>query len=170
VSEEIFNRVASSPLITIDLEAYLPDEKIIPLDMKDMLYEGMILKEKDFRTFVKENDWSQYKDAYVALFCSTDAIIPKWAYMILVSKLLPFARTVYYGSPDELVKELTLERIRTIDSERYRDKKIVIKGCGDKNITEPVYMEVVAKLQPVASSIMYGEPCSTVPVYKKSRR
>jgi len=170
VSEEIINRVASSPLITINLEEYLPKEIIMPLDIKDLLYEGMILREKDFRTYAKENEWSKYHDAYVALYCSTDAIIPKWAYMILVSKLLPHARSIYYGTPDELEKELTLQRIRNMDPENYRDKKIVIKGCGDKEISEAAFMQIVVHVQPLAASIMYGEPCSTVPVYKKPRK
>ena len=165
--EEIINRVASSPLITIDLEQLLPDESIMEFDLASILYEGIILKEKDFRSFVKSNDWSIYNDQHVAIYCSTDAIIPKWAYMILASKIAPIAKSIVYGNQSVMENTLIRKAIDEMNVEEYVDKKIVIKGCGTKKISEASYLELTNRLLPVASSIMYGEPCSTVPVYKK---
>lgn len=169
MSQEIINRVASSQLVTIDLQDYIPEGEKTLYDLKENLYEGLILREKDFRNFIKENDWSQYKDKHVAIHCSTDAIIPKWAYMLLASKINPFASSVVHGDLEYQKQELLLRSIRDIDPEEFIGKKVVIKGCGEQEISEAAYMEITAILLPYAASIMYGEPCSTVPVYKKPK-
>jgi len=165
----IVNRVANSPLVTFDLEAYYhPGERIL-LDIKELLFQGLILKEKDFRQYIKETDWSIYKDKNVAIWCSADAIIPTWAYMLLTTRISPYAHLVVFGTLEDLEKTLYQEAINRIDLEKYRDKKVVIKGCGKYKVPEAAYVEVTRLLTPVASSIMYGEPCSTVPLYKKPR-
>jgi hypothetical protein len=170
VSEEIINRVSSSPLVTLDIADYIPKGERVQYDLKDNLFQGLILREKDFRAFIKEKDWSEYKGKHVAVLCSVDAIVPKWAYMLLVTKLQPFADTIVYGDLADLERALIIRSLRQINPEDYTDKKLVIKGCGEKEISESAYMEVVNMLQPFVSSIMYGEPCSTVPVFKKPRK
>jgi len=169
VTEEIKNKVASSPLITINLEDFLPKGERVIYDLKDNLYEGIILREKEFRTFLKENDWSVYEGKHVAVSCSVDAIIPNWAFMLLTTKIAPFASTVVYGNLEALEDEIIRKAIRNLDPETYRDKKIVIKGCGEIEIPTSAFMEIVSILQPVVASIMYGEPCSTVPVFKSPK-
>ncbi len=167
--EEIVNRVARSPLITFDLEdIYSPGERVL-FDIKAHLYQGMILKEKDFRAFVKEHDWSQYQGKNVALTCSVDAIIPTWAYMLLCVNLEPYAHHLVLGDLQDLEKALYQKALNAIDPEDFRDKKVVIKGCGKLPVPESAYIEITRLLRPVAKSIMYGEPCSTVPLYKKPR-
>lgn len=170
MSEEIINRVSTSQLITLDLADYIPEGERVQYDLKENLFQGLILREKEFRTFIKEKNWSEYEGKHVAVHCSEEAIVPKWAYMLLVTKLQPFAKTIVYGNLDDLERALIIQSIRQIDPEIYKDKKLVIKGCGEKEIFESAYMEVVLLLQPYVSSIMYGEPCSTVPVYKKPRK
>ncbi|MDX1630126.1 MAG: DUF2480 family protein [Fulvivirga sp.] len=167
---EIVNRVAKSPLITLDLQEYYPAGERKVLDIKDWLFQGMILKEKEFRATVKDHDWSQYENCYVAITCSAEAIVPTWAYMLVASKLEGVAKLMIFGSEQELEKIILKESLSQIDPEKYQDKKLVIKGCGDPRITEFAYVEIVRILKPVASSIMYGEPCSTVPIYKKPRK
>jgi len=169
MSQEIVNRVASSPLITIDLKDYIPDGERVDYDLKNDLYEGLILREKEFRSSIRDRDWSEYKGKHVAIHCSEDAIIPKWAYMLLASKLAPFASSIVFGNLDQLENELLIRSIKKINPQNFKDKKLVIKGCGEKEISEAAFMEIVVLFQPVAASIMYGEPCSTVPVYKKPR-
>jgi hypothetical protein len=169
VQEEIINRVASSPLITLDLEQLSPSGERVQYDLKDNLYQGIILKEDDFRAFLRENDWSVYKGKHVAVFCSEDAIIPHWAFMLLVSRLSPYAKTVVYGKLDDLEIELYRRAIQQLNPEDYKDKKIVVKGCGEKTVPVSAYMDVMTLLQPVATSVMFGEPCSTVPIYKKPK-
>ena len=165
----IVNRVANSPLVTFDLEVfYHPGERLL-LDIADQLYEGLILREKDFRAWVKETDWSVYEDKNVAIQCSVDAIIPTWAYMLLTTRISPFAHMVVFGTLEDLEKALYQDAINAIDLEKFRDKKIVIKGCGKYQVPESAYVEITRLLTPVASSIMYGEACSTVPLYKKPR-
>jgi hypothetical protein len=163
----IVNKVAESGLVTLDLETFYPTEEILSFDLKDHLFMGLILKEKDFRSALAEMDWENYRDKYVAVFCSADAIIPLWAYMLVSSQLSPVAKKVFSGSPDEARKQLFIERINAIDSNDYADKRVVIKGCGDLDIGEFAYIEITNKLTPVVKSLMYGEPCSTVPVYKR---
>jgi hypothetical protein len=170
VNEDIINRVSSSQLITLDLADYIPKGERVQYDLKDNLFQGLILREKDFRSFIKEKDWSEYKGKHVAVHCSADAIIPKWAYMLLVTKMLPFATTIVHGDLNDLERDLLIRSINHINPEDYKDKKLVIKGCGEKEIYESAYMEIVLRLQPYVASIMYGEPCSTVPVFKKPRK
>lgn len=167
MEDNIINRVAGSGLIEINLEDYYPKEERVEIDIKNNLYEGLILKEKDFREFIKNNDWSQYKNKFVAITCSADAIVPTWAYMLVAVSLQPFAKRFVFGDLKTLETVLFLEAIRKIDPEEFRDKKIVIKGCGNLPIPESAYVEITRKLSPVAKSIFYGEPCSTVPIMKK---
>jgi len=167
IQENIVNKVAQSGLITIDLANYAPKSTIVVYDIKDNLFHGLILKEKDFREFVKEHDWSQYTDQHIAITCSTDAIVPTWAYMILTNKLTPYAKSIHFGTEEEARKELFLESISKIDYELYKDERIVVKGCGDIHIPEAAFVLFTQKLTAVSKSIMYGEPCSTVPVFKR---
>jgi hypothetical protein len=167
--EEITNKVANSGLITIDLgELYLPGERVV-IDIKDQLFQELILREKDFREFIKSHDWSQYKDKYVALTCSADAIIPDWTWMLLASALQPFAKKIVFGSIEVLETVLFDETLLNLDIEKYRDARIVIKGCGDKPVPKSAYIELTRKLQPIVKSLMYGEPCSTVPIFKQAK-
>jgi hypothetical protein len=139
----------------------------VALDIKDQLFQGLLLREKDFRNFIAEHNWEQYRDKHVAVFCSTDAILPKWAFMLLAQALQPFAASVVYGSVEQLETILYQQALTEVNAEEYRDKRIVIKGCGDKDVPTFAYVELTRILTPVAKSIMYGEPCSTVPVFKR---
>ncbi|WP_299758908.1 DUF2480 family protein [uncultured Pontibacter sp.] len=169
MSEEIVNRVAQSALVTLNLELLLhPGERVI-YDIKDNLFQGLILREKDFRAFVKEHDWSQYEGKNIAITCSVDAIVPTWAYMLLASKLQNHAHYYVFGDLEALEQALMQEAIAKVDMEEYRDAKVVVKGCGSIPVPTYAYVEVMRKLLPVAASIMYGEPCSTVPLYKKPK-
>ena len=165
----IINKVAQSSLITFDLEKIYPSGERILYDLKDNLFQGLILREKDFRDFVSSYNWAQYQDKYVAIYCSVDAIIPIWAYMLLASKINPFAKKVVFGDLKALEQNLFQEALSKINPEEFRDGKIVIKGCGHLPISEFAYVEIMRILQPVAASIMYGEPCSTVPIYKRPK-
>lgn len=168
MAEEIINRVANNKnLITIDLEDYYPAGDRVVFDIKDWLYEGFILREKEFRQQVSEHDWSQYQNAYVALHCSSDAIIPGWAYLLLTTKLTPFAKHVAVGSLKDLETILFSDIVRTLDISAYQDKLLIIKGCANKPIPENAYIQLIQKLQPIAKSIMYGEACSSVPLFKR---
>ena len=167
MSEPFINKVAESGLVTLDLEQYFPRGEVALFDLKDHLFMGMILKEKDFREALKNKDWSVYQDKNVALFCSADAIIPVWAWMLAAAYLQPVAKELVMGDEKELHKQLFLKNIAAIDTAAFTDKRMVIKGCGDTPIGDFAYMEITKKLLPVAKSIMYGEPCSTVPVYKR---
>lgn len=169
MSEEIVNRVAQSALVTLNLELLLhPGERVV-YDIKDNLFQGLILREKDFRAFVKEHDWSQYEGKNIAITCSVDAIVPTWAYMLLASKLQHHANYYVFGDLEALEQALMQEAIAKVDMEEYRDAKVVVKGCGSIPVPTYAYVEVMRKLLPVAASIMYGEPCSTVPLYKKPK-
>ena len=165
----IVNKVALSPLITIDLETYRPSGEMVEYDIKDNLFMGLILKEKDFREFIKTNDWSVFTDKNVAIICSADAIVPTWAYMLLAHALKPFAIKIYFGESAEFERFLWLQQLQSIDIEQWRDKKIVVKGCGDKPIPSAAYVEITGLLANVAQSVMYGEPCSTVPLFKNKK-
>lgn len=168
MAEEIINRVANNTkLITFDLEDYYPKGKRVLFDIKDWLYEGLLLREKDFRQLVLDHNWNQYQDQYLALTCSTDAIIPAWAYLLLTSSLVPYAKKVVTGSLEILETILYNEIINDLDISEYEDKMLIIKGCANKPIPEGAYVSLLQKLQPVAKSIMYGEACSSVPLYKK---
>jgi len=169
MNEPFVNKVAESGLISLDLETYYPKGETAVFDLKDHLFMGMILKEKDFREALKKMDWTYYKDKNVALTCSVDAIIPVWAWMLVASYLEPVAKEIVMGDEKELHKAVFLKNIDAIDTNEFLDKRVVIKGCGETPIGDYVYMEITKRLRPVVKSIMYGEPCSTVPVYKKSR-
>ncbi|WP_020529223.1 DUF2480 family protein [Flexithrix dorotheae] len=169
MEEQIINRVANSPLISIDLEEYYhPGERVV-YDLKQNLFQELILREKDFRAFVKENDWSQYKDKNVAIVCTADAIVPTWAFMLIASKLQPHANMVTFGSLEELESALFREAISKINTEELKDRMVVVKGCSDLPVPVSAYVELTRKLRPIVKSIMFGEPCSTVPIYKKPK-
>ena len=168
MSEPIINKVAESGIITLDPADHLPVGETSVFDMKDHLFMGLILKEKDFREALKNMDWEQYRDKNVALTCTADAIIPAWAYMLVAANLQPVAKDIVMGDEKELQRQLFLKNITHINVSDFTDKRVVIKGCGDIPIGDFVYMELTKILRPVAKSIMYGEPCSTVPVYKKN--
>jgi hypothetical protein len=167
MSDPIINKVAESGIITLDPEKYFPKEDVVLFDLKDYLFMGMILKEKDFREALKNTDWNQFQGKSVAIVCSADAIIPVWAYMLIASFLQPVAKKIWMGPAEELNKQVFLKNIDSIDLDELTDKRIVIKGCGETPIPDYVYMELTRLLRPIAKSIMYGEPCSTVPVFKK---
>jgi Protein of unknown function (DUF2480) len=165
--KEIVNRVTGSSLITFDLEEhYQPGERIL-FDLKDVLFQGLILREKDLRDFVKANDWSVYKDKFVAITCSADAIIPTWAYMLVAIAIKPYAKVVEFGSLEKLEERLFEEELSKVDWEHYRNAKIVVKGCSKVDVPASAYVKVVTELQPIASSLMFGEACSTVPLFKR---
>ncbi len=167
IQENIINKVASSGLVTLNLEDYYqPGERVL-YDIKDNLFHGLMLREKDFRAFIKEHDWSQYQDKYVAVTCSADAIVPTWAYMLLANKMIPFAKEVVFGNLETLETVLLVKALEKIDVQAYANERIVIKGCGDLEISPSAYVEITNKLTPVVKSIMFGEPCSTVPVFKR---
>ncbi len=167
MEELIVNKVAQSGLITLNLEEMYPQGKRIAYDLKDNLFMGMILKEKDFREFLKEHDWSQYQDAYVAVYCSEDAIVPLWAYMLLAIHLEPFAKKVVYGSLEDLELSIYKDLFEALDWSIYDQARVVVKGCSDLSIPTAVYVELVSRLKPRVKSLMFGEPCSTVPLYKQ---
>jgi hypothetical protein len=167
MSEVFVNKVANSGIITLDLEKYVPADETATFDLKEHLFMGLILKEKDFREALKNLDWSSYQNKNVAIICSVDAIIPVWAYMLIVTYLQPVAKDIFVGSVIEMQKHLFLKNIASIRAEEYTDQRIVIKGCGEVPIENFAYAEITKLLKPVAKSIMYGEPCSTVPIYKK---
>lgn len=164
---ELVNKVAQSGLITIDLEDFFPKEAIVSFDLKEFLFRGLILKELDFRAALKAVDWTVYKDKTVAAFCSADAIIPQWAYMLVATYLSAATSAIYFGTPEEVEQKLFLSNLKNMDAAQYSGEKIIIKGCGTKTVTGEAYLEVTKKLQPLVKSLMFGEPCSTVPVYKK---
>lgn len=164
----IVNRVAKSGLITFNLEDYRPAGERAVIDIKDQLYQELMFKEKDFRAWVKEHDWEQYRDKYVAVTCSTDAIVPAWPFMLIVTKLQPIAAYAMYGTPEELEIELIKNALNEVDFEQYYGAKVVIKGCG--NITEPLYVDLTRRLMPYVAKLMYGEPCSMVPLFKDLSR
>jgi hypothetical protein len=166
---EFVNKVANSGIITFNLEdLYHPGERVV-FDIKDQLFHGLILKEKDFREFIKTHDWSQYQGKNVSVICSADAIVPTWAYMLLAVKLAPYANHFVFGDMDVLEASLYQKMISAIDAEQYRDQRVVVKGCGDLPVPTSAYVEITRFLAPLAKSIMYGEPCSTVPIYKKAK-
>lgn len=166
MSNEIINKVANSGLITIDLEEFFPKGERVLFDLKPLLFQELILKEKDFREFIKTNNWSFYENKIVGLICSTDAIVPTWAYILLAIALEPYAKKVYFGSLNEIETLLFSEKLNSLDISKYKDARIVIKGCGEKKIPINAHVQLTTLLKPFAKSIMYGEPCSTVPLYK----
>ena len=167
--DKILEKIKNRPLTTLNLEEYLSKEKVVVFDLKDNLFKGLILREKDFRIFIKEHNWEQYQDKNIAITCSADAIVPQWAFMLVAVKLEPFVKKMIFGTAKELEKELFIKNIEAIDVERFRDAKLVVKGCGDVAIPTYAYVEITRLLRPVVFSLFYGEPCSTVPLYKRKK-
>lgn len=167
MSEPIINKVAERGLISLDLTHFIPSEEIVLFDIKQYLFMELILKEKDFRAALASADLSIYQDKIVGIYCSTDAIIPMWANMLIASALQPFAKAIYFGDENKVREQILLEGISQIDPTEYIDQRVVVKGCGETPVGESAYIAITNKLRPVVKSIMYGEPCSTVPVYKK---
>lgn len=167
MNDPLINKVAESGLITLDPEKYFPRGETAVFDLKDFLFMGLILKEKDYREALKTLDWEQYRDKNVAITCTADAVIPVWAYMLAASYLEPVAKDFIMGDDKELLKTIFLKNLSQINVHEFADKRVVVKGCGETPIGDYVYMELTKLLRPVAKSIMYGEPCSTVPVFKK---
>ena len=167
MSDTLINKVAESGLITLDPADFLQREPVQVIDLKEFLFMGMILKEKDFREKLKTMNWEPYRNSIVTLTCSADAIIPVWAYMLLATYLQPLASVLLMGDEAAAKKQMLQRAIQNWDVEAYREKRVVIKGCGDDEVEAFVYMEMTNKLLPVVKSIMYGEPCSTVPVFKR---
>ncbi|MDF2447674.1 MAG: hypothetical protein K0R26_178 [Bacteroidota bacterium] len=166
--DEIVNKVASSGLITIDLENFYPKGERVVFDLKPLLFQELILKEKDFREFVKQHNWENYRDKFVAITCSADAVVPTWAFMLVSISLEPFAQKIIFGSLETLESIVFHEQLQALNYGDYKDKRVVIKGCSNLPVPVNAYVELVKALRPLAKSIMYGEPCSTVPLYKAS--
>ena len=167
MADEIVNKVANSALEVFDLEDYYPKGIRTEIDISQWLYEGFLLKEKDFREALKNHDWSQYENHYVAIYCSTDAIIPAWASILVTIHVFPFVKKVVSGNLQDLETSLYQEILSTIDYSKYQDKPVIIKGCSKKPVPESAYILAVQKLQPFAKSIMYGEACSALPLFKR---
>ncbi|MFK8103481.1 MAG: DUF2480 family protein [Saprospiraceae bacterium] len=168
-SNPLVNRVASSGLITINLEDFFPSEETAVFDLKAYLFKELILKEKDFRAALKAHDWSQYQGKHLAVYCSTDAIVPVWAYMLVAAYATPFALQIFQGDLTQFYATFFDKILATWDASQYEGKRIVIKGCSNKPVPPAAYVGLTQKLQPYAQSIMYGEPCSTVPIFKRPR-
>jgi hypothetical protein len=165
--DQIINKVSNSSLISFDLEEYYqPGERVV-VDITDQLYEGIILKEKDFRSFIKTHDWSVYENKFVAITCSADAIIPTWAYMLISIALKPFAKDVVFGSLSDLEIEIFRKALQKVDWSTFRNAKVVVKGCSKVDVPASIYVEATNQLMNYVSSLMFGEPCSTVPLFKK---
>ncbi|MDX2195849.1 MAG: DUF2480 family protein [Cytophagales bacterium] len=169
MEKEIINKIAQSALISIDMEEWYDATPRLYFDMKKLLFQELILREKDLRDYISTHNWEQYRGKHVAVFCSADAIVPTWAYMLLISKIAPIAQSVVCGTSEKLEEAIWDKILQNIDTSKYIDAKVVIKGCSQVHIPIYVYSKLTAMLVPVASSIMYGEPCSTVPVYKKPK-
>lgn len=167
MENEIINRVANSKLVVVNLEDYYPKGQRTVLDIKDWLFQELVLREKDFRASVNEHDWSQYQDHYVALTCTSDAIVPAWAFMLLTMHLQPYAKTIVVGSLEQLETSIYQEVIQNLDTKTFVDQPLIIKGCTNKPIPDNAYIMLAQKLKPLARSIMYGEACSSVPLYKR---
>jgi hypothetical protein len=169
MEQPLVNRVASSGLITLKLEEFFPAVELAHFDLKDFLFMELILKEKDFRAALKEHNWEQYTGKVLLVYCSTDAIIPVWAYMLVAAYATPSAVDVFQGDREDYYRTYFLRQLDQLDVEQYRDQRLVIKGCSDHPVPPAAYLEITRLLQPLAKSIMFGEPCSTVPVYKQPR-
>lgn len=167
--KEIVNRVSSSALVTFDLEEYYRSGDRVLIDIKDQLFQELILREKDFREYIKTHNWSQYKNKFVAIHCSVDAVVPTWAYMLFSIALEPYASKIIFGTLEDLEAQLFYDELLKVDWSLYRDAKVVIKGCSKVEVPVKAYVEVTNKLRSVATSLMFGEPCSTVPLYKRPK-
>jgi hypothetical protein len=169
MENEIVNKVALSSLVSLDLEALYPTGERVLFDLKPLLFEELILKEKDFRAFLKEHNWLQYQGKHVAITCTADAIVPTWAFMLIALKLEPYASTIHYGNIQSLEDELWAEDLNKLDLEPYKGAKVVIKGCSKIEVPVSAYVKISKLLRPITASVMYGEPCSTVPLYKADK-
>jgi hypothetical protein len=167
IQENIINKVAQSGLVSLDPASFYPPGERVIYDIKNNLFHGLILREKDFREFVKEHDWTQYQGKNVGITCTADAIVPTWAYMLVANRMAPYAREIVFGDKDTLETVLFEKALSGLNIEQYRNQRIVIKGCGDVEVPASAYVELTKKLSPVVKSLMFGEPCSTVPIYKK---
>jgi len=167
IQENIVNKVASSGLVTLNLEEYFHKGERLVYDIKDNLFHGLILKEQDFRAFIKAHNWEQYQGKNIAITCSADAIVPTWAYMLLANKMKPYANELVFGDLETLETILYTKALAKIDINAFAGERVVVKGCADLEVPVSAYVEITALLTPVAKSIMYGEPCSTVPIYKR---
>ena len=169
MAEEIVNRVKKSGIVTIDFEDLYPKNNRVAFDIEPLLWQGLALKEKDFREYVAAHDWSQYKNSYVAIFCSVDAIVPTWAYMLLATHLEPYADLVVFGSQELLESKVFDKVVEEIDLEEIKDRRVVVKGCSKLPVPVSAYVDLSIKIKPVVKALMFGEPCSTVPIYRKPR-
>lgn len=169
MEDRIVNRVANSKLVTIDLDSLYPKGERIELDITPWLFQGLIVREKEFRTQLKEHDWNQYKNSYVILSCSSDAIVPGWAYLLITTYLQPFAKLITKGTKEDLNNLLLAQVINELDMKEYQDKPVIITGCSDNPIPETSYLLLLQKLMPIARNIMYGEACSSVPLFRASK-
>lgn len=167
IQENIVNKVAASGLVTLNLEEYFHKGERLVYDIKDNLFHGLILKEQDFRAFIKTHDWEQYRNQNIAITCSADAIVPTWAYMLLANKMKPFANEVVFGNLETLETVLYIKALAKVDLSVFAGERVVVKGCADLEVPVAAYVEITALLTPIVKSIMYGEPCSTVPIYKR---
>jgi hypothetical protein len=167
IQENFVNKVATSGLMTLNLEEYFHQGERVVYDIKDNLFHGLMLREKDFREFIKTHDWSAYTDKNIAITCSADAIVPTWAYMLLANKMKPYANEVVFGTLETLEATLFVRALAKIDLNSFANERVVIKGCADIEVPVAAYVEITNLLTPVVKSIMYGEPCSTVPIYKR---
>jgi len=168
MNEPIVNRVAESKLITFDLQEFYPNGERVFFDISEWLEKGLVLKEKKFRDKAKGHSWGEFKGKYVAIDCSTDAIIPAWAPLLIASYLNSFAKEVVFGDLEMLENHIFKGIIDDLNLDLYRDKPIIIKGCSEKEIPENVFIQLLARFQKVAKSIFYGEACSSVPIWKKA--
>jgi hypothetical protein len=166
---EIVNKIKQSKLETIDLEKLLTDIPVIQFDLSEHLFQGLILKEKDFRESLDSYNWEQYEENYLAVFCSTDAIIPKWAYMLVVQHANNIVKGVYFGTKNEVVAKIHNEQLDKVEWEKYEDRFVLLKGCSKMEISAEIYMKATQELLPFVKKLMYGEACSNVPVYKQKR-
>ena len=169
MEKPLINRVANSGLININLEDYFPSDPLAVFDLKDYLFQGLILKEKDYRAALKAHDWQQYADKVLLVFCSADAIIPSWAFMLVAGYAEPYIKDLFYGNQEQYLSDRYKHILADLDFAQYEEKRIVIKGCSNKPVPAAAYMELTRLLRPYAQSIMYGEPCSTVPIFKRPR-
>lgn len=167
--DEIINKVEKSGLISLDLEDFYPKEPRMLFDLKDYLYEGLVLREKEFRENLSKLDWKMYENAYVAVTCTSDAIVPSWSYLLIANYLTGVAKLISFGTIEDLERDIFTEIIDKMDVDSYKDKKIIIKGCSRKPVPQNAYLQLIQKLKPIASSLMFGEACSTVPIFKKKK-
>ena len=169
MADTIVNRVAASALITFDLEKLYQIGSRESIDLSQWLDQGLLLKEKEFRAQLKAHDWTIYRDKFIALQCSTEAILPSWAFLLVATHLQPFARKVVLGNLKDLEVQLFAEEIQLLELSPYKDQPVIIKGCSENTVPQDAYVQLISKLQPVVKSLFYGEACSSVPLYKKKK-